>query len=54
LTLQFRSRKFGRTRRESVLAAVSFRLDSAAPPKGHTQKLSGKRTGRVEVHSSSE
>jgi hypothetical protein len=34
-----------RTRRESVLAAENLQ---AAPPKGHTRKLSGKRTDRVE------
>jgi hypothetical protein len=36
-----------RTRRESALAALQHAMQ-AAPPKGHTRKLSGKRTDRVE------
>jgi hypothetical protein len=37
-----------RTRRESAPFAVVRSAQHAAPPKGHTRKLSGKRTERVE------
>ncbi len=50
LTSPLASRTFAGTRRESV-RQPGFR--AAAPPKGHTHKLSGKRTDRVGTHTRS-